>query len=257
VYAFRAGALHCHGWGGALNKQYIVDEIKRTAALNNCKPLGRLRLENEAGIKEHHWGKYWARYNDALREAGFAPNAVTVAYAENELFEKLVILMRRLDRFPTQADITLAASNEVEFPSLKTFVTRFGNKPQMVKRLTELSAGTDGYQDVLAYCEAAITVAADAEPDDAAADASNDGFVYLMKSGRYYKVGRTNHVGRRERELAIQMPEHAKSVHSIRTDDPEGIESYWHRRFAAKRKNGEWFDLTPQDVAAFRRRKFM
>lgn len=67
----------------------------------------------------------------------------------------------------------------------------------------------------------------------------------------------TNSVGMRERQLQIQLPEQARTVHSIRTYDPSGIEAYWHRRFDAKRKNDEWFELSAQDLAAFRRRKFM
>ena len=35
----------------------------------------------------------------------------------------------------------------------------------------------------------------------------DSGFVYMLKSGRHHKVGRTNAVGRRQYELAIQLPE--------------------------------------------------
>jgi hypothetical protein len=83
------------------------------------------------------------------------------------------------------------------------------------------------------------------------------GFVYLIKSGRYYKIGCSNSAGRREYELAIQLPEKANLVHAIRTDDAVGIEAYWHKRFGAKRKGGEWFELSTDDVKAFKRRRFM
>jgi hypothetical protein len=81
------------------------------------------------------------------------------------------------------------------------------------------------------------------------------GYVYLMKSGRHYKIGRSSSVGRREWELGIKIPIPPSTIHSIETDDPSGVEAYWHRRFAEKRGEGEWFNLSAADIAAFKRWK--
>lgn len=55
----------------------------------------------------------------------------------------------------------------------------------------------------------------------------------------------------------FSIPNAVEEVHTIRTADPAGIERYWRERFASRRKNGEWFDLTRADITAFKRRKFM
>ena len=66
-----------------MNKKHILEEISRTAKENKGIPLGRMRFEKEAGIKQTDWyGKYWTKWGDAIREAGFKPNEMRPAYDE-------------------------------------------------------------------------------------------------------------------------------------------------------------------------------
>ena len=235
-----------------MNKKTIIDEIKRTATDNGGKPLGHRKLETETSIRPSDWGKYWSRFGDAQREAGFEPNAKTAAFDEDDLARQLAMLARSLGRFPTHGDIRVKSHSDVDFPSSSTYDHRFRSKSVMTAKVNAVCSQHPEFNDVLQWCEVST-----APKDTAKADFTDDGFVYLLKSGRFYKIGRTNSVGRRERELTIQLPEEAKTVHHIKTDDPVGIEAYWHKRFEAKRRNGEWFDLSVQDVSAFRRRRFM
>jgi len=65
------------------------------------------------------------------------------------------------------------------------------------------------------------------------------GYVYLFKSGRYYKVGMTKDTYAVGLNTNNSLPERMDLRHSIQTDDPSGVESYWHRRLTQKRMNGE------------------
>lgn len=239
-------------------KAHILTEIARTAKANGGVPLGRQRFYAETGIKETDWlGKHWARWGDAIREAGLTPNTLNVGYGEEHLLERLASLAKEIGRFPERTEIQLRARRDKGFPNAKTF-QRLGSKKALAEKLATSCKSRPGYDDVFSFCLPVVgTVPADSGADSSSRAEETLGYVYLFKSGRFYKIGRTNAAGRRERELAIQLPERASNVHSIKTDDPVGIEDYWHRRFGDRRKNGEWFELTAKDVAAFKRRKFM
>lgn len=238
-------------------KNHIIAEIKRTAAENGGAPLGRERFFAETGIKESDWhGRYWVRWGEVLAEAGFDPNKWNAAIPDAELLSQLAALVKELGHFPVQGEMKLKARSASSFPSHNTFRRRFGGKQALAQKLRAFCL-EQGDQDVAALCDTAAGSPSVAEPVEEQRGDSELGFVYLMKSGRFYKIGRTNAVGRRERELATQLPERARVVHSIKTDDPAGIEAYWHNRFRDRHKNGEWFELTSRDVSAFRRRKFM
>jgi hypothetical protein len=239
-----------------MDRQHILSEIRRMAVENDGIAPGSQRFESETHIRETDWGRYWARWGDALTEAGCKPNDWQQKIPSDALLENLAVFVRELGRFPVLREMRLKSLRDKFFPSKTTF-RRFGTQQQLATRLHEYCL-IKGYGDVAGLCEAIAIASTESElPVIHSRGELPLGFVYLIKSGRYYKIGRSNAVGRRERELDILLPDPVKVIHSMKTDDPPGIEDYWHRRFADRRKKGEWFELTAIDVAVFRRRKFM
>jgi hypothetical protein len=234
-------------------KQKILDEVRRTAHENDGIPLGVARFEKETGIKQYEWGKFWARYGDVLKEAGFTPNQLQTAYSTEFLIEKVVGLVRKLGKFPTYREIQVEKNNDPELPDKKVF-GRLGTQEQLAKKVLEHCNGKEGYNDVLKACGSVLEKPSK-QSKDAGSSAERLGEVYLFKSGRYFKIGKTIDTVRRGSEIRIQLPERVELIHSIMTDDPSGIEAYWHKRFDPKRLNGEWFDLNTEDVKTFKRWK--
>jgi hypothetical protein len=222
---------------------------------NNDIPPGKRKFENETGIKDADWfGKHWARWSDAIKEAGFIPNKMNAAYDENWLIEQFIALIRETKKFPVTGDLRLKARNTKNFPESETF-NRLGTIAKRANKILNYCEGKSDYQDVVEICRNYI--ASLRKKDSIHSESANTpiGYVYLMKSGRYYKIGRSNIVEKRKYEIGIKLPEELKSIHEIKTDDPNGIEAYWHNRFKDKRKQGEWFDLSASDVNAFKKWK--
>ena len=236
------------------SKETILNEIRRLAKTNGGVAPGRLALETEAGIRETDWrGVYWAKYNDAVKEAGLEPNKMAKAYSKEHLLEILARLTKRLGHVPTYSELRLETRSQPGIPAEKVFA-RLGSKPEQMVQLLDFSRNRQDYADVVAICEAALVLLPKDNTGEAVATES-DGFVYLLKSGRRYKFGFTDDLDRRIGELAHQTSEPINKVHSIRTDNPSGIEAYWKNRFKDKCVHNEWFELNAKDVAAFKRRK--
>jgi Meiotically up-regulated gene 113 len=236
-------------------KTRIIAEIQRTAAENGGAALGQERFESLTGITTGQWrGKYWRTWGEAVKDAGFTPLQLNQAHPEEFLAECLAQLARKNQRFPTYADVRMERQQNPSFPAHQAF-SRLGSREQRIQLLARFIADHPAYEDVRAFLPTEADALDADEPEDE--PQTGDGFVYMVKLGRHYKVGKTFAVPRRHREIALELPEKPDLVHTIRTDDPSGIEAYWHARFAPRRANGEWFELTRDDIRAFKRRKFM
>jgi hypothetical protein len=231
-------------------RDQILKDIRRLANANGGQPLGVRAFERETGIREAAWrGLYWARWGDALIEAGFTPNEWQGKLDTELVFQKFVEACRHFARIPTVDELRMYGRMHDDFPTSKSFYTHFGSKNALLENLRTWAANQSTYADIAAMLGAGSEAATER-------DKPKEGLVYLIKSGAHYKIGRSDELERRVKEIRIALPETATLVHSIRTDDPSGIEAYWHRRFAERRANGEWFKLTNAEVAAFKRRKY-
>jgi len=236
------------------DRQRIIAEIKRLAAARG----GRISIRAfcaETGIPEHQiLGMHWRKWNDALVEAGVSTGSFFQPKTEDTaVVEAFAQLVKKLQRWPTQYDLQLERRQNKAFPSIPV-IRRVRRASPFASRVELYCADRPDLEQVQRIAAEALKMEAeDATPKGSVPIA---GYVYLMKSGRRYKIGRTNSPARRHREVRVELPDPTLVVHTIATDDPSGIETYWHARFEAKRiRDTEFFSLDARDVAAFKRWK--
>ncbi len=232
----------------------ITSEIQRLALDNGGKPLGERLFLASAGLSRSAlWSAGFSNYSDALVAAGFSKNQLNSASQPKVVLASLVDLIRSIGRFPTKGHIKVARAKDKSFPSYEAFLTVAGGAFSNLPSLTLEYCQANGMADI-EHLIPRGTNRVEGEAKDVKRAVA--GYLYLVKHGQHYKIGRSNDIARRRREVSLLLPEELQHVHVIETDDPEGIEAYWHRRFAAKRLRGEWFALAGDDVAAFKRRRY-
>jgi hypothetical protein len=75
------------------------------------------------------------------------------------------------------------------------------------------------------------------------------GFVYLIHDGELYKIGRTSQPEKRIPQIEYQNGRPCTVLVLIETADYRTLELELHEKFGDKRVRGEWFDLSPEDIA--------
>lgn len=243
-----------------ITKEEILEAIKKTTRKNGGISLGINRFEDETGIKENEWDRYWPRFSDAQKEAGVKPNTFGItSFTDKEIFEQFILLTRELGRIPITGELKVRHTYDASFPSIAVFQRLFGRLGGIQNCLSELLkyAENKNYKDVVKLCQSRLEKVKKIEVEDG--DVGNEPFeyVYLGKRGYHYKVGVTKDLPRRKTQLETLQPEDFEYLHVIKTDDPYKIEAYWKDRFNPKliKNTKEWFKLNSADVKAFKRWK--
>lgn len=179
--------------------------------------------------------------------------------------EFFIEAIREKGRWPTRGELKVKHHKDSNFPDASTIYKKLGLvlTGDLAANLLEYVKGKRKYKDVVIICNSFLETVSKNAAIDNSPEKYSIGYVYLLKSrlgnAIAYKIGKTSEPERRVLEL--NQPSNEQTLEwKIETDDPSGIEEYWHKRFESKRlypsrPKNEWFKLKPSDVKAFKRWK--
>src|SRR6187551_1957019 len=109
-----------------LARDQILSEIRKIAASSGGQPPGRGTFEGLTGIRDTVWrGVHWARWSDALREAGLTPNERYKKSDDELILEKFCDAARHYGSLPTAAELRMYRRGHPDCPSEKTIHMHF------------------------------------------------------------------------------------------------------------------------------------
>jgi hypothetical protein len=78
---------------------------------------------------------YWARWGDALKEAGFAANEWQGRSDTSRILAKYIEAARHYGSLPTASELQMYRKAHADFPGVKTIFTHFGSKEELISKL--------------------------------------------------------------------------------------------------------------------------
>ena len=93
-----------------ISREEILAEIRKFVAANDGAIPGERTFLAATRIKESAWkGKHWARWTDAVREAGYDPNSLNQKIPDEDILERLAEFITKLGYFPVRDEINVQA----------------------------------------------------------------------------------------------------------------------------------------------------
>jgi hypothetical protein len=128
----------------------ILREIRRLAKESEGKPPGSRLFEQQTGIRVAAWrGVYWARWGDAVTDAGLTPNLLKTKIDEQFLLVQIAEACRQLGKIPTAMDLRIYRRTHSDFPN-RAMLRHFQLTANMLRRLAEWTRENESYADVAA-----------------------------------------------------------------------------------------------------------
>lgn len=87
----------------------------------------------------------------------------------------------------------------------------------------------------------------------------SEGYVYFIRGEgtNYFKIGKTKDVEKRKKELQCGCPFNLVAFATIECYDMDGLEKAFHQYFSNSLKNGEWFELSYEDIDWIHNQKYL
>jgi hypothetical protein len=243
------------------SKDQLIALLQESARSNGDCPLGANAFFRQTGLsKQTLWDVGIRSYGDLCEIAGYQRNELKKSIDTDRLLESLAVLTEKLGRYPDTTDRHIAHRSDSTFPSSRAFLTAQKKNGSLDRQLQAWCRSRPQYATALKIVDAKLSQAETSRPPSQTKKIVA-GYVYLLRygnTGRDYKIGMSDDAGRRHSQLSGMFPGDLRIVHVIETDDPRGIERYWHERFDTKLVKGkkEIFRLDASDVSAFKSRKY-
>ena len=84
---------------------------------------------------------------------------------------------------------------------------------------------------------------------------TRNGHIYVVHTNGYHKIGRSSNVKERINGLRATVPTPLELICTIPSTDTYTDEKNLHERFDDKRTQGEWFELTEEDIEWLRQQE--